>query len=136
MLLRIVMGIFMVLHGLVHLLYVGQSRRLFELQPGMVWPDGAWAFSGLLGEGATRWLASIAYGVVAIGFLGGGVGIVARQPWWRPTVVGSAAVSMLMIVLLWDGKLQKLADQGLIAMLINAGILVAVLVLKWPEGSI
>jgi hypothetical protein len=136
MLLRIVMGIFMVLHGLVHLLYVGQSRRLFELQPGMVWPDGAWAFSGLLGEGATRWAASIAYGVAAIGFLVSGVGILARQSWWRPAVVGSAALSALMIVLLWDGKLQKLADQGLIALLINAVILVALLVLKWPGWSI
>ena len=40
---RIIFGIFIILHGLVHLLYFGQSTRYFELQPGMVWPDGAWA---------------------------------------------------------------------------------------------
>ena len=48
--LAIIMGIFFVLHGLVHLLYAGQSRRLFELRPKMVWPDGSWAFSQLLGD--------------------------------------------------------------------------------------
>ncbi len=31
MVLRIATGVFMVLHGLVHLLYVGQSQRLFDL---------------------------------------------------------------------------------------------------------
>jgi hypothetical protein len=46
---RFRLGIFLVLHGLVHLLYFGQSARYFELKPGMTWPDGAWAFSRLLG---------------------------------------------------------------------------------------
>jgi hypothetical protein len=32
------MGIFFLLHGLVHLLYAGQSLRFFELRPGMTWP--------------------------------------------------------------------------------------------------
>jgi hypothetical protein len=38
---RIVFGILLLIHGLIHLLYSGQSARRFELQPGMVWPDGA-----------------------------------------------------------------------------------------------
>ena len=50
MVLRLVAGVFVVLHGLVHLFYFAQSRRLFELRPGLVWPDGSWAFSKLLGE--------------------------------------------------------------------------------------
>jgi hypothetical protein len=33
---RIIFGVFIVLHGLVHLLYFGQSARYFELQPEMV----------------------------------------------------------------------------------------------------
>ncbi len=47
---RILFGIFIVLHGLVHLLYFGQSARYFELQPGMVWPNGSWVVSKLLGK--------------------------------------------------------------------------------------
>lgn len=128
--LRIIIGVFIVLHGLVHLLYFGQSRRLFELQPGMVWPDGSWAFSGLLGDEATRTLASISYILAAIGFVAGGIGILVMQAWWRPVVLGLAAFSAVIIVLFWDGVLQNLDDKGAIGLLINLAILVAVLVWK------
>jgi hypothetical protein len=130
---RFIVGGFMVLHGLVHLLYFAQSRRLVELQPGMVWPDGAWAFLRLLGEKGTRLLASIACVVGAIGFAVGGTAILARQAWWRPVVVGAAAFSAAVVVLFWNGRLQRLADQGGIALLINLAILAAVLVLRWPS---
>ncbi len=133
MVLRFVFGVFCVLHGLVHLLYFGQSRRLFELRPGMVWPDGSWAFSKLLGDGATRWLASVSYVLAALGFVIGGIGVLLGQAWWRPVVVGSAAFSAVMIFLFWDGTMRKLDDQGLIAVLINVAILVAVLILGWPD---
>lgn len=131
--LRFIIGGFMVLHGLVHLFYVGQSRRMFELGPDMVWPDGSWAFSKLLGDEATRSLASIAYGLATIGFVAGGIGILLGQAWWRPVVVGSAAFSAVMILLFWDGVMQKLADRGAIGLLINGAILVALLVLRWPD---
>ena len=45
MFVRIVLGIFMVLHGLVHLLYFGHGLRFFEL-PDLAWPDGSWVFRG------------------------------------------------------------------------------------------
>ena len=130
--LRFIVGVFIVLHGLVHLLYFGQSRRLFELQAGMVWPDGSWAFK-LLGEGATRWLAGSACILAALGFVAGGIAILTGQSWWRPAVVGAAVFSAAIFVLFWDGGLQKLADQGAIAILINLAILLAVLILRWPD---
>jgi uncharacterized membrane protein YphA (DoxX/SURF4 family) len=130
--LRFIVGAFIVLHGLVHLLYFGQSRRLFELQAGMVWPDGSWAFK-LLGEGATRWLAGSACILAALGFVAGGIAILTGQSWWRPAVVGAAVFSAAIFVLFWDGGLQKLADQGAIAILINLAILLAVLILRWPD---
>lgn len=132
MVLRFVFGVFCVLHGLVHLLYFGQSRRLFELQSGMVWPDGSWVFSKLLGDEATRLLASVSCVLAAVGFVAGGVGILIGQAWWRPVVVGSAVFSAAIFILCWNGTLQRLDNQGAIAILINAAILVAVLVFRWP----
>ena len=131
--LKFIIGVFMVLHGLVHLLYLGQSQKVFELQPGMVWPDGSWVFSRLLGERKTRLLASIACALAALGFVAGGAGILVGQSWWRPLVVGSAVFSTAIFVLFWDGRRQKLNDQGAIAILINTAILVAVLVFQWPN---
>jgi hypothetical protein len=127
--LRFIIGTFFVLHGLVHLLYFGQSRRLFELRPGMVWPDGSWTFSKLFDDGATRWLAGICCIVAAVGFVAGGIGILVVQPWWRPLVIGSAMFSALIYILFWDGKTTKLADKGGIGLLINLAILVGVFLL-------
>jgi hypothetical protein len=127
--LRFVFGVFFVLHGLVHLLYFGQSVRLFELRPGMVWPDGAWTFSKLLGDEATRILASIACVLAAIGFVAGGIGTLVSQAWSHPVLVASAAFSAVIFVLFWDGKVQNLNDKGGIGLLINLAILVVLRVL-------
>jgi hypothetical protein len=129
---RIGFGIFMVLHGLVHLLYMGHSARVFELQPGLSWPDGSLAFSRLLGDGTTRTLAGVLLAIAAIAFLASGAGVLAKQAWWRVAVVGAAAFSAVIYLLLWDGGLQKLADKGGVGLLINVAILVAVLALRWP----
>jgi hypothetical protein len=128
----ILFGAFIVLHGLVHLLYFGQSRRIFELQQGMVWPDGAWAFSRVLGDESTRWLASNSLVAAAIGFVVGGIGLLLGQDWWQPVVVGMSAFSAVLYILFWDGDRRKLADKGAVGLLINLGIVTAVLLFQWP----
>jgi hypothetical protein len=130
--LRFIIGAFVVLHGLVHLLYSAQSWRFFQLQPGLLWPEGSWAFSRLLGEEGARWLAAVSCTLAALSFVVGGAAIFAGQSWWRPVVVGSAVLSAAIFLLFWDGGLSRLSDKGAIAILINIVILVAVLVFGWP----
>ena len=131
--LNILVGLFLVLHGLVHLLFLGQSARYFELQPGLVWPDGSWVLSGLLGPTATRTLANLVMALSGLGFVVAGVGVLWRQDWWRPLVLAAALFSTASYVLLWDGTRQKLDQQGGIGILINLAILVAVLIFHWPS---
>ena len=119
----IIFGLFLVLHGLVHLLYFGHSRRIFELRPGLVWPDGAWAFSRLLGDETTRLLASTALVIAAAGFIVGGAGLILKQEWWQSVVAGVAVFAAVLTILLWDGSRQNLNDQGAIGLLIDLGIL-------------
>lgn len=129
MLLRIVFGLLVIAHGLVHLLYAVHAQRSMEIHPGLDWPDGSWAFSRLLGAPATRTVASVAYVLAAIGFMAGGLGILLGQAWFRPMVAGSAAFSAANMVLLWNGRLEKLSEQGAIGVLANIGILAAMGVL-------
>lgn len=124
-------SIFIILHGLVHLLYFGQSQRYFELQPGLHWPDGSWAFSRLLGDETTRFWASLACGLAAFGFVIGGVGLLLDQEWWRLVVIGGAAFSSIVYALLWDGSTKRLDEQGAIGLLINFGLILAVLLLEF-----
>jgi len=130
---NILFGIFFVLHGLVHMLYFGQSSRSFELQPGMVWPDGSWAFSRLLGEAGVRNLASVLLALAALGFVIGGIGIFAKQVWWRPAVVAVAVFSSVVYLLFWDGGWGHLDNKGGVGILINLVILAALLIFRWPK---
>jgi len=130
---RVVCGVFLVLHGLVHLLYFGQSTRLFELQPGTLWPDGSWAFSKLLGENGTRTLIGILCVMAAAGFVAGGAGMLFRQSWWRVVVVATAAFSAALYLLSWNGRVQHMDVQGGVGLLIDVAILTAVLVFRWPQ---
>jgi hypothetical protein len=133
--LRLIIGVFFVLHGLVHLLYFGQSQRLFELQAGLTWPDSSWAFSRLLGNEATRLLASIACALAAVGLAAAGIGLLLENAWWRTVVLGAATFSSAIFALFWNGKTQRLPDQGWIGVLINLAILIGLLVLRWPSFS-
>lgn len=121
---HILAGIFLVLHGLVHLLYAGQSCRMIELRPGLTWPDGAWAFSKWLGARGARRLAAAALALAALGFAAGGLGIFLQQEWWRPVMAGAAVFSAVIFLLFWDGKFQHLDDKGGIGVLINLVILI------------
>ncbi len=128
----ILLGIFLILHGLVHLLYAGQSWRLFELRSGMLWPDGSWLFSALLGEGSTRYLASISLALAALGLVSGGLGLVFNQAWWHPAAAGATILSAVIFLMLWIGKFHAMDDQGGVGLLINLAILGVVFLLKWP----
>jgi hypothetical protein len=129
----IITGAVFVLHGVVHLLYFGQSRRIFELRPKLVWPDGSWAFSKILGDETTRLVASIALILTAAGFVAGGLGIFTRQAWWRPLILVSAALSAAIFVLFWDGKIEAIDAKGGVGLLISVAILTVVLILDWPS---
>ena len=126
--LPIIWGILLILHGLVHLLYFGQSARFFNLTPNMVWPDGSWAFSKLLGDHGARTLASALCILAAVGFVSGGLGVIFGQPWWRLVAGSSAVLSAVLYILFWNGRLEHLDNQGGIGLLIDVAILVAVLV--------
>lgn len=125
---QIISGVFLILHGLVHLLYLGQSARWFELQPGMLWPDGSWAFGILFGNARTRSLANLSLAFAAAGFVTGGIGLLLNQAWWYPVVFGSGVFSSMLILIFWDGKRERWADKGGVGLLINLVILIVLMV--------
>jgi hypothetical protein len=129
----LVFGLFLVLHGLAHLLYLGQSARLFELQSGMVWPDQSWAFAWLASPEPVRLLASIACLLAAVGFVAGGAALLAGQGWWRETTVASAVFATAAWLLFWNATFDDLSGQGGISVLINAAILLGVRVFPRPD---
>lgn len=129
----IVVGAFLIAHGLVYGLYVGHALRLFELRPGLTWPDDSWALSGLIRIPVIRAMAAIVFSLAAAGFAVSGTALIARQSWWAPLASATAIVATVALLLLWNRRLQGLDAQGAYAILINAAIVVAALALHWPK---
>jgi hypothetical protein len=119
------MGIFVILHGLVHLWFVVLSQELVAFKPEMGWTGESWLFTGLLGSSAPRTLASVVYVLATAAFVIAGAGILFEAA-WAPSLVRIAAVfSGLMILLFWDGSPQLIVEKGLLGFLINVGLVVA-----------
>lgn len=124
---NLILGIFIVLHGLVHLWYFTLSQRLVAFQAEMGWTGKSWLLTNLVGDAPTRSLASVLYILAALGFIAGGIGIFIHQTWWRPMLMSSAIFSSAVILLFWDGSAEMLVQKGLIGFFINLAILVILL---------
>lgn len=126
-----ILGIALVLHGLVHLLYAGHSLRKFELVPGMVWPDQSWLYKRFLSSEKARGLMADCLAAAALGFAVSGIGLLAGWGWWQPAAVAAAAISTLIFLSTWDGKAKALSDQGGLGVLINLAVILLLRVLHW-----
>ncbi|MGB7874760.1 MAG: hypothetical protein WBL25_10280 [Anaerolineales bacterium] len=128
---NIFIGIFILLHGLVHIWYVTLSQRWVEFQVDMGWTGKSWLLTNLLGDQVTRFLATLLYSLSAIVFVAAGVGLLANQEWSRPGLVIASIISSLTILVFWDGSLNMPVEKGLLGLLISVGILIAVFVFRW-----
>jgi hypothetical protein len=119
--LTIAVGVLIVLHGLVHSLYVGQALRWFELREGMAWPVGA-RFLSTATDTALKISAAITIGISSLALVLGGVGIAVGVEWGQPITLVAAALLSLLHILFWDGNLTTFPEQGLYGIIINVVI--------------
>jgi hypothetical protein len=124
---RILIGVFAILHGLMHVWYVILSQRLVAFQPEMGWTGDSPLLTGLLGDATARLVATILYALATLGFVVGGGGWLAQAGWERTWLIVPAAISALAILLFWDGKSEMLVQKGAIGLLIDVAFLVGML---------
>ena len=125
---KYLIGVFYILHGLVHLLYMGHSLNYFELEKGFVWPDNSKLLSNILGLQSKKMIASILCVIAAISFVASGICVLIGHSWQNPEIIVAAAISTILFIAFWDGSIKKLHTQGAIAILINIAILVYTLI--------
>ena len=124
---RILFGIFIIFHGLVHAWYIVLGQKWIVFRPEMGWSGRSWLFTGLLGDPTTRLAASLVYGLAGIGLIVGGIGWLARGDWAAPLLAGAAALSALGIALFWDGSAQRIVEKGLLGLFLSLLVVVAAL---------
>ncbi len=130
--LKIVTGLVFILHGLVHILYFGQSAHFFELKEGFKWPKNSWAFSHIFSKKAVRIIACNFCILSALGFVAGGIALFAENTNWYDLIIGSAVFSSILFILFWDGQFDHFDNKGGIGVLINAAIFVLLVFMHWP----
>lgn len=121
-------AIFIILHGIAHLWYVTLSLRLIAYKPEMGWSGTSWLLTSILGDGATRIIASILYTLASLGLLAAGVGLLMDQKWFRPVMLWSAVLSLIAVVLFWDGNASQIIEKGLIGFVISGLVILVLLV--------
>jgi hypothetical protein len=126
---RIFIGVFLILHGLVHLWYFTLSQRLFPFQPEMGWTGKSWLLTNILGEYTTRLLAGLLFVLAAAGFVAGGLGYLIQMDWSITVLIVSAVLSAVTTFVFWDGSSQYIVQKGLLGFFIDAGILLWLMVL-------
>lgn len=131
---RFLLGLFIILHGLVHLWYFTLSQRLVEFKPEMGWTGKSWILSNLLGDSNTRSLASALFVFTTIAFVLSAVGIFGRLEWSWTVLLSSAVFSCTILLLFWDGSMQLIVQKGLIGFLISLVIVLALILLKRPSA--
>lgn len=124
---KIISGIFILLHGLVHFWYVVLSQRWVDFKPEMGWSGKSWLLSGFVGDSTLRSFASGLFALAAIGFLISGIGILASASWWRTAILIAAVFSMVILLAFWDGDLSMIVQKGLLGVLLDVGIILFVM---------
>lgn len=120
-------GIFIILHGLVHFWYVVLSFQWVAYQPDMGWTGRSWLLSTVLPNAALLSIAGVSFILATIAFVMSGIGILTRADWMNTLILGSAIFSSLVLIVFWDGKPTMLVQKGMIGLLINLVIIAIVL---------
>ena len=130
--LKIILGIFLMAHGLVHsILAIAPNPGDPDARPGAFFTavERSWLLPQLgMGPSAIRWTGIILVALSTLGFILAGLGILGVPGLiaiWRTVAVVSSCVSLLLLILFWHPWL-------IIGVLIDTAVLIALLWAKWP----
>lgn len=107
--LRIVIGLLLIAHGLVHLLYLTDDVQEFSLEDSWIVPDSAGRSVGLL----LIWATVVAFFLVGLAVWG----VPGLSSIWPALAIGGSLLSLALMVAFWSWSLifGVLIDVALIA---------------------
>jgi len=134
--LKIVLGIFIIAHGLVHaVLAIAPNPSDTDAKPGAFFTsvERSWLLPKLgLSATTVQWMGIILVGLATLGFVLAGLGIFGvpgLNTIWRTVAVGSAGVSLALLIIFWHPWLP-------VGVLIDIAVLAALLLAKWPPATV
>jgi hypothetical protein len=126
---RIISGIFIILHGLVHIWYVVLSFNLVTFQPDMGWTGNSWLFASPKSQQVMRMIAGFLFIISTMLFVIGGITILTNFSGANTILSIAAILSTITLLVFWDGKTDMIVQKGVIGVIINLVIIVAVILI-------
>ena len=124
--LRYLIAIALVAHGVGHVLFLANSWGYWRGNE----EGSSWLFSEVLGAGqAVEGIVGLLWLVPLVGFVAVTWGYLTHQGWWPQLVLASAAISLVMIVLWWGSLVTGSAFFALVF------DLVVIVVVLWQLSS-
>lgn len=123
--LRWVIGIAVVAHGVGHVLFMPLLNGVLRVDTS----GQSWIAGGVLGDGGTAALASVLAGLAGVAFVAAGVGVIVQAGWWRQLAILASVVSIVLVAAMWNGIPTTSAA---FALAFDVVVLLALLVAHWP----
>lgn len=98
--LKIIIAVVLILHGLIHFMGTAAYLKLAEVQ-GLPYKTTVLAGRWDLGELGTV-IFGVLWAVVAIGFIVTPFAWLNNKPWWRPALFAVTLLSLVLTILDWD----------------------------------
>ena len=133
MFLRILIGVLLILHGVIHgILAVMPNPNAAEPVVATFFSEwaGQW-LRGLLSGNALQIIAIVLAAIAGVGFIAAGLSmfdVLLPHDWWRTLAIASSVVSLILCVLFWNTYL-------MVGPVVAIGIIVVVGLLKWPTEA-
>ena len=121
---KFIVGVFLILHGLVHILYGVQALKVWELTPGLKWPGDSWIFWKIASKKVIEIFASVFCFSASSLFIYSGIFHFATNDFPTKLLWLTCIISTVMFIVFWNGKIRKLDHQGFYGIVINAAIFV------------
>ena len=131
--LRWIYTLFVLAHGLAHMVYVALANGHQVSESSLDWTGGSWLLSKPLGEQLTRTFGSWVFTLVTISFIVTAGGLATRQAWATNWLIGTLFASSIALFIFWDGGLTALVDKGLLGLAISIALLLGIYLLKYPN---
>ena len=131
--LRYVIALVLVAHGIGHSIGITQSLRIATVNPE--WNGDSWLITGFAGTSVTQAVGVLVWTVALVGFVLAAAVVVGWLPetWWAPLAVGSSLLSLAGILLI-PAAFPMTSTLG--ALVVDMVVLGAVLWADWAPSDL
>ena len=131
--LRYVIALVLVAHGIGHSIGIMQSLRIATVNPD--WNGDSWLITGFAGTSVTQAVGMLVWTAALVGFVLAAAVVVGWLPatWWPPLAVGSSLFSLAGL-LLFPAAFPMTSTLG--ALVVDMVVLAAVLWADWTPSDL